>query len=244
MRLFIGTSGWSYDAWRNSFYRGVPRRSWFQHYAAHFSAVEINASYYRLQQVSTYRRWYEATPPGFRFAIKANRYLPAYRRLREPEQSIALERERAQGLEEKLSVVLWLCTASFQKNLRRLEVFSETLSGWNDVRHAIEFRHPSWFDEGVRRCLREHDVEIISSGGTRTGSVAAGVPLRGLNGKKCVRLSAARWQNSSVFANCSSLSPGSSPSYGPFAPASLMISKHPRCGSSARRTSGIPNQKM
>lgn len=162
-RLFIGTSGWSYVAWRDGFYRGVARRAWLEHYAANFRSIEINASYYRLQQVSTYRRWYQATPAGFRFAIKANRYLPAYRRLRQPERSIALERERAQTLGDKLSAVLWQCPASFQKDLPRLTEFARALSGWSDVRHVIEFRHSSWFDESVRRCLHEHDVALCQS---------------------------------------------------------------------------------
>ncbi|MDJ0929075.1 MAG: DUF72 domain-containing protein [Gammaproteobacteria bacterium] len=162
-KIFIGTSGWSYDVWRDSFYRGVPRRAWLPHYAERFSAVEINASYYRLQQLSTYRKWAEATPARFRFAIKANRYLPAYRRLQDPARSIALERERAQGLGDKLSAVLWQCPPSFRKNLARLDAFAEALNAWRDVRHTIEFRHRSWFDADVLECLRKHSLAVCQS---------------------------------------------------------------------------------
>jgi uncharacterized protein YecE (DUF72 family) len=35
-------------------------------------AVEVNASFYRLQRPATYQRWYEATPRGFRFAVKGS----------------------------------------------------------------------------------------------------------------------------------------------------------------------------
>jgi uncharacterized protein YecE (DUF72 family) len=31
------------------------------------------------------------------------------------------------------------------------------------VRHAIELRHESWFDEEVARCLRDHDVAVCQS---------------------------------------------------------------------------------
>lgn len=162
-RLYVGTCGWSYDDWKESFYAGVPRARWLSHYASCFSAVEVNASYYRLQRIDTYRKWYEATPPGFRFAIKANRYVTASRRLREPRQSIALERERARGLGEKLSVVLWQCPATFHKNLRRLEAFAKALGTWRDVRHAVEFRHVSWFDADVLQCLRDHNLTSCQS---------------------------------------------------------------------------------
>jgi hypothetical protein len=43
---WIGTSGWSYDAWRDEFYAGVPRERWLAHYAWHFDAVEVNATFY------------------------------------------------------------------------------------------------------------------------------------------------------------------------------------------------------
>ncbi len=161
--VHIGTSGWSYEAWRAGFYAGVPRRAWLTHYASQFGAVEINASYYRLQNVSTYRRWFDATPAEFRFALKANRYLPAYRRLKAPADSIALERERALGLGDKLAAVLWQCPASFEKNLDRLAAFLDALAGWAEVPHAVEFRHASWFDDSVRRCLHEHGIAICQS---------------------------------------------------------------------------------
>jgi uncharacterized protein YecE (DUF72 family) len=31
------------------------------------------------------------------------------------------------------------------------------------VRHAIEFRHESWFDDDVAECLREHDLALCQS---------------------------------------------------------------------------------
>jgi uncharacterized protein YecE (DUF72 family) len=56
-KVYVGTSGWSYHDWKDSFYAGVPRRAWLSDYAPRFPAVEINASFYRLQSVST---WSEA----------------------------------------------------------------------------------------------------------------------------------------------------------------------------------------
>ena len=74
-RACIGTSGWNYAGWSESFYGGRPQKDWLRFCAGKFTAIEVNATFYRLQSRETFRRWYADTPPRFRFAIKANRYL-------------------------------------------------------------------------------------------------------------------------------------------------------------------------
>ena len=91
----IGTSGWNYDSWRGLFYEGLPARQWLRFCAAKFSAIEVNATFYRLQTVETFRRWRVETPAEFRFAIKAHRYLTHNKKLNDPLPAIRLERERA-----------------------------------------------------------------------------------------------------------------------------------------------------
>jgi uncharacterized protein YecE (DUF72 family) len=45
---YIGTSGWSYPGWRGKFYpKGLAAKDWLSFYAEHFSAVEINMTYFR-----------------------------------------------------------------------------------------------------------------------------------------------------------------------------------------------------
>lgn len=162
-RAYIGTSGWNYPAWRDAFYRGVPQKRWLPFCAEHFHAVEVNATFYRLQRRETFARWRAETPPHFRFAIKGNRYLTHNRKLIEPLPSIRLERDRAAGLGDKLAAVLWQLPANFHRDLGRLERFVRALRCWRKVRHAVEFRHPSWFDDEVAACLRAHGVAACQS---------------------------------------------------------------------------------
>ena len=64
--LRIGISGWRYAGWRGKFYpKDLPQRRELEFAARTFNSVEINGSFYSLQLPSSYRRWYEATPPGF-----------------------------------------------------------------------------------------------------------------------------------------------------------------------------------
>jgi len=162
-RAFVGTSGWIYDAWRGDFYGGAPQKEWLAFCARRFTAIEINATHYRLQSVGTFRRWRSETPPAFRFALKAHRYLTHNRKLSDPSAPIRLERDRAAGLGDKLAVVLWQLPRNFHRNLERLAGFAAALRAWRGVRHAVEFRHPSWFDAEVAACLRAHRIAVCQS---------------------------------------------------------------------------------
>lgn len=160
---YIGTSGWHYAAWRKRFYHGLPEQQWLGFYCRHFNGVEINASFYRLQSRETYRRWHDTTPPDFRFSLKGNRYLTHYKKLMDPQPGIRLERERAQGLGAKLRVVLWQLPFSLNIDLARLGEFAQALTAWPEARHAIEFRHPSWFNQQVATCLHTHGIAVCQS---------------------------------------------------------------------------------
>jgi len=165
-QAFVGTSGWNYEIWRDAFYDGKPRTHWLALCAQRFSAIEVNATFSRLQQRETFQRWRDETPPGFRFAIKANRYLTHNKKLLEPLPAVVLERSRAAGLGAKLAVVLWQLPPNLRRNLDKLERFARALQRWRSVRHAIEFRHESWFDEDVAQSLKVHRIAVCQSDAT------------------------------------------------------------------------------
>src|SRR5688572_22710647 len=62
----IGISGWRYPPWRGTFYPpGLPQKKELEFAAQHFNSIEINGSFYSLQDVPNWQRWYEQTPPRF-----------------------------------------------------------------------------------------------------------------------------------------------------------------------------------
>lgn len=162
-RVYIGTSGWNYPSWRDTFYAGTPRSEWLAFCAGQFTGIEIDATFYRLQSLETFRRWRRQTPAGFRFAIKAHRFLTHNKKLADPRLPIVRERERAAGLGPKLAAVLWQLPANLHKRLDRLEAFARALYNWRRVRHVVEFRHPSWFDDEVALCLSRHAIAACQS---------------------------------------------------------------------------------
>ena len=56
LTVYIGTSGWQYEHWRERFYpKDVPQRLWLEHYAEQFATVESNAAFYRLPRAEDLR---------------------------------------------------------------------------------------------------------------------------------------------------------------------------------------------
>ena len=159
--LRIGCSGWQYDDWRGRLYpQGEPKRRWLELYAERFDTVEVNATFYRLARRDAVASWVAQTPPGFLFAVKASRYLTHVRRLRGIGEGIARFYEPLAPLRQagRLGPVLWQLPETFHRDDERLEELLELLP---DGRHAIEFRHSSWFDPDVLRALRDHGVALV-----------------------------------------------------------------------------------
>ena len=91
-RIRIGCSGWNYKHWRELFYpKGLPQRRWFEFYAEHFDTVEINNSFYRLPKAETFEKWREQAPPGFCYAVKANRFLTQAKKLKDCAEPLAAD---------------------------------------------------------------------------------------------------------------------------------------------------------
>ena len=154
---FVGTSGYHYRHWRERFYpRSLPAREWLAYYAERFTTVELNNPFYRLPSEAVFRAWRDQTPPGFRFAVKASRFITHLKRLRDAQAPVATFMQRARLLGEKLGPVLYQLPPSLQRDDQRLRDFLAVLPA--GVEHVIKFRHSSWFDESALDLLRERSV--------------------------------------------------------------------------------------
>ncbi len=158
-KAYIGTSGWNYKSWRNSFYGDTPQKNWLRFCAERFTAIEVNGTFYRLQDKSTFKKWRDQTPEDFLFAIKGHRYVTHNKKLLDVEEPVIRCRDSASPLGKRLAAVVWQLPAFLKKDFGRLEQFLKDLRHWKSTRHAIEFRHKSWFDNEVAECLERHAVD-------------------------------------------------------------------------------------
>src|SRR5213596_1401300 len=162
-KAHIGTSGWNYKSWRDGFYGDTPQKQWLAFCAERFTGIEVNGTFYRLQEKSTFKKWRDETPKDFVFAIKGHRYVTHNKKLLDVEDAVIRCRESASPLGKRLAAMVWQLPAFLKKDIRRLEKFVETLRHWETTRHAIEFRHRSWFDDEVADCLEKHAVAVCMS---------------------------------------------------------------------------------
>jgi uncharacterized protein YecE (DUF72 family) len=152
-RTYVGTSGWLYRSWRAHLYQGVPVARWLAHASRTFDTLEINGSFYTQIQPATYARWRDATPPGFRFAVKGHRFVTHYKQLRDVDRSIVRLRDQASALGDKLAAVVWQLPARRTVDPERLAGFLAALRAWPSARHALELRHRSWFTAEIAEML-------------------------------------------------------------------------------------------
>jgi uncharacterized protein YecE (DUF72 family) len=160
MPLHLGTSGWQYAHWRDTFYpKGVPQKLWLEHYAGRFDTVELNNSFYMLPREESFAAWAARTPPGFRFAVKMSRFLTHVKRLSEPAEPVERFFSRARSLGDKLGPVLLQLPPTMPAAVDRLEA---TLALFpRDVRVAVECRHESWYTADLRHCLERHNAALV-----------------------------------------------------------------------------------
>jgi len=165
MPAFIGTSGFSYKEWKQNFYpKDLPDARFLSYYATRLNGVEIDSTFYRMPTDKALDAWRDATPPHFRFAIKANQKITHRERLVVPSEALTYLLQTLPRLGERLGVVLYQLPPNFKRDLGRLESFLAALP--SSPRSALEFRHVSWFDDetyallerfGVALCINDND---------------------------------------------------------------------------------------
>ncbi len=158
-RIRIGCSGWNYKHWRERFYpKGQPQRRWFEFYAEHFDTVEINNSFYRLPTAATFEKWRDQAPPGFCYAVKANRFLTQAKKLKDCEEPLARMMTPFRALGDRLGPILYQLPPRFRINLERLESFLKLVP--KDVANVFEFREESWYDEETFALLERYGASF------------------------------------------------------------------------------------
>jgi uncharacterized protein YecE (DUF72 family) len=160
-RIHVGCSGWVYRHWKGEFYPSeLPQKRWFEHYAQTFDTVEINASFYRVPLDTTFEGWREKAPPGFRYAVKANRFMTHMKKLLDCDEPLAAFIALARRLGPSLGPILYQLPPNLHKDLARLDAFLERLP--DDLEHVVEFRHRSWYEEDALALLDKHGVGFVA----------------------------------------------------------------------------------
>ena len=196
-RLFAGTSGFSYPDWVPRFYPAGTRASGFlAAYAARLPAVELNATFRRRPTPSAIRGWVAATPPDFRFAVKAQRSSAIRGLFGQPEETVRWLTEPLGEFGERLGAVLYRIPAEVRRDgpwVRADPALADArlralLAAWpRTIPLVVELQDASWHvdetfdalrDAGATLCITELPPEG-DEGATARGATAGGATAGG-----------------------------------------------------------------
>lgn len=162
-RIYIGTSGWNYDHWKNVFYHtDCPKSQWLEFYSRRFSTVEVNATFYRLPKPATFENWRRRTPEHFLWAVKASRYITHTKRLQDPVETLSRFVEAAELLGTKLGPILFQLPSSLSYEEARAEEFFRSVSRFGH-RSVLEVRHSSWIEDHAIELLKKYNIALCVS---------------------------------------------------------------------------------
>jgi uncharacterized protein YecE (DUF72 family) len=163
--LLIGTSGWSYNEWAGVFYPTANTNK-LSFYSKVYGTVEVDSSFYAFPSKGLVLGWARYTPENFVFSVKMPQLLTH-------EKKLDLDRGVESDLIRFLSLLKPLIAAgklgpvlvqlppsfSYQTDFGRLKSFLGRAP--EDVKFAVEFRHPSWLREEVWSFLRSRNVANV-----------------------------------------------------------------------------------
>ena len=160
-RFHIGTAAWANPPSEKS--RRPAGKSHLDHYASLFNSVEINSSFYRSHQHSTYVRWRDGTPAKFSFAVKLPRSVTHEGALRNFRKELTQFLDEVSGLASKLHVILVQLPASLAFDAGVAVRFFKSLTAACSARVACEPRHASWFTQSAETVLQRYDIARVAA---------------------------------------------------------------------------------
>lgn len=160
--LLIGTSGWSYNEWAGVFYPSTTTNK-LSFYSKVYRTAEVDSTFYAYPSKGLVLGWSRYTPEDFVFSVKLPQALTHEKEL-DLKKGVEADLVRFLSLMKpliatgKLGPVLVQLPPSFSydSDFEKLKGFLGIIP--NDVKFAVEFRHPSWLRDEVWSLLRTRNV--------------------------------------------------------------------------------------
>lgn len=157
----VGTAGWAIP--KDVRDRFPSEGSTLERYAANFSCVEINSTFYRAHRESTYARWAASVPESFRFSVKVRKTLTHELRLANAHEPLARFLDEISRLGAKLGVTLFQLPPSFAFDALLVGRFFAEYRSLAAGATVCEPRHASWFTDDAHRLLDSFQIGRVAA---------------------------------------------------------------------------------
>jgi uncharacterized protein YecE (DUF72 family) len=161
MKVWVGTSGYSYPDWVGSFYpEGTRPNRMLGYYVQQFPLVELNFTFYRPPTPEMLARIADQVPAGFQFIVK----LPRSISHEERPADLPLFRRAVEEMHRRGCLMGLLCQLpqSHHYSSKRLDWLDRLGGELHGYHLAIEFRHQSWARPDLPAWLAERGIDLVS----------------------------------------------------------------------------------
>jgi uncharacterized protein YecE (DUF72 family) len=177
--FFSGTSGLVTAIPQREFPQEHNDKSRLAYYALQINSIEINSSFYKIPRAVTVSNWATMVSDNFRFTFKLWKEITHQKQLAFSRDAIEKFFSVIDHVGDKKGCVLIQFPPGVKIDL--LQQFEQLLiavnqinKGWNI---AVEFRHPSWYQEKVYELLVNYKAGLVYH--DKTGSATPLIDLEG-----------------------------------------------------------------
>jgi uncharacterized protein YecE (DUF72 family) len=163
-RLLVGTSGFAYPDWSPRFYPpGLKGDALLAHYGSRLPAVELNNTFYQSPSESKVATWLAATPPDFRFSVKAQRGGSWRAMSGVPDQGLPWLTDPYRRFGDRLGTVLFRVPDNLRVDTDRLAAM---LAAWpRDLPLTVEFSDAGWVIDETLTLMRDAGAVLCATEG-------------------------------------------------------------------------------
>lgn len=157
-KAYVGAPKWGYKHWVGKVYpKGTKDSDFLSHYARHFNAVELGATFYQPQPPERMAAWMQMVKdvPDFKFCPKVPQSITHIRRFRNVEEQTNQFYSSIAALKDQLGPVFLQLAENFIPNtFPDLKAYLATLP--TDVPLFVEVRNKNWF------AVSEHRTKLFT----------------------------------------------------------------------------------
>jgi len=171
-KVLIGTAGWSLPRAQQARFPG--EGSHLERYARVLPAAEINSTFYRPHRRSTFERWAQSVPRGFRFSVKLPRTITHELRLVKAAAAVDTFLDELAPIRAQVGCLLVQLPPSLEFQARTASAFFRALRARFAAGIATEPRHATWFTPAADEVLSRSKVARVAADPAR--AIGGGEP--------------------------------------------------------------------
>jgi len=169
-RIRIGTAGWSIPKQCANEFPQIG--SHLARYSQILSCAEINSSFYRSHRLSTWEKWADSVPEGFRFSVKAPKAITHELNLVCGPEPLKIFLAEVKILAARLGAILFQLPPKAVFNPTVAETFFTLLRDLHPGSVVLEPRHPTWFTEEADCLLQKFYIARVAADPARIPAAA------------------------------------------------------------------------